>query len=46
MNKKQILEKLEKLFYSEEVEKGFSSQEACMDWSNKVAPLLKFNQQY
>ncbi len=46
MNKKQTLKKLEELFCSEEVKKGFSSKESCMDWSNKVAPLLKFNQQY
>lgn len=29
-----------------EVKNGFPSQQACIDWSNKVAPLLKFNQQY
>ncbi len=46
MNKNQILKKLEELFYSKEVKEGFSSKESCMDWANKVGPLLKFNQQY
>ena len=29
-----------------EVKEGFPSQQACIDWCNKVAPLLKFNEQY
>ena len=29
-----------------EVREGFPSQQACINWANKVAPLLKFNQQY
>ncbi|MDD5129721.1 MAG: hypothetical protein PHS66_01520 [Candidatus Omnitrophica bacterium] len=41
-----ILKKLQDLYNIEEVEKGFPSQQACIDWSNKVAPLLKFNEQY
>jgi len=46
MDKKKILEKLEALFNLDEVKKGFASQEDCIDWGNKVAPLLKFNPQY
>jgi hypothetical protein len=46
MDKKKILEKLEALFDLDEVKKGFASQEDCIDWGNKVAPLLKFNPQY
>jgi hypothetical protein len=46
MNKKALLLKLEELFGVPEVREGFPSQEACIDWANKVAPLLKFNQQY
>lgn len=44
MSKEKLLEKLENLF--EEANKGFPSQQACIDWSNKVAPLLTFNEQY
>ena len=46
MNKQKILEKLEELYGLKEVTEGFSSQAACIEWSNKVAPLLKFNEQY
>ncbi|MBU4467672.1 MAG: toll/interleukin-1 receptor domain-containing protein [Candidatus Omnitrophica bacterium] len=46
MDKKSILQKLEELFNLKEVRDGFPSQEACIDWANKVAPLLKFSQQY
>jgi hypothetical protein len=46
MNKKKLLHKLKVLFDMKEVKNGFPSQQACIDWSNKVAPLLKFNQQY
>lgn len=46
MDKKQILKKLEELYNIKEVKEGFSSQQACINWANKVAPLLKFNQQY
>ena len=46
MNKDRILEKLEALYNLDEVKKGFSSQQDCIDWGNKVAPLLKFNSQY
>ncbi len=46
MDKKLLLKKLEDLFYLKEVTEGFPSQQACIGWANKVAPLLKFNQQY
>ena len=46
MNKRKILEKLEALYSLDEVKKGFPSQQDCIDWCNKVAPLLKFNSQY
>jgi len=46
MNKKALLKKLEELYSVKEVKDGFPSQQACIHWSNKVAPLLKFNQQY
>lgn len=46
MNKKALLKKLEELYSVKEVKDGFPSQQACINWSNKVAPLLKFNQQY
>jgi len=46
MDKKLLLKKLEKLFFMEEVTKGFKSREDCLGWTNKVAPLLKFNEQY
>jgi len=46
MNKKTLLTKLEKLFNMPEVREGFPSQPKCIDWANKVAPLLKFDQQY
>ncbi len=46
MDKKTLLTKLEELFEVPEVRKGFPSQQACLDWANKVAPLLRFNKQY
>jgi hypothetical protein len=46
MNKKIILQKLEQLYNMKEVQDGFPSQQDCINWCNKVAPLLKFNQQY
>jgi len=45
VNKKTLLSKLEELYGVKEVIDGFPTQQACIDWSNKVAPLLKFNQQ-
>jgi len=46
MNKKKLLQELKTLLEMKEVKEGFPSQQACSDWANKVAPLLKFNQQY
>lgn len=46
MNRKELLKKLEELYGMKEVKNGFPSQQACIDWSNRVAPLLKFNEQY
>jgi hypothetical protein len=46
MNKKLLLKKLEELFTMKEVKSGFKLREDCLDWINKVAPLLKFNEQY
>jgi len=46
-NKKQILKILEELRSIEQLEKGFESQQDCLKWVNKVAPLLKqVNMQY
>ena len=36
-----ILKKLEELRNIEQLEKGFKSQQDCLNWANKVAPLLK-----
>jgi len=46
MNKAILLTKLKTLLGMKEVKEGFPSQQACIDWANKVGPLLKFNQQY
>ena len=46
MDKKALLTKLQALFEMPEVKNGFPSQEACIEWVNRVAPLLKFNNQY
>jgi len=46
MNKQSLLTRLETLFNIPEVKKEFPSQETCIDWANKVAPLLRFNNQY
>ena len=46
MNKIALLRKLEELYGFKEVQDGFPTQQACIDWSNRVSPLLKFNQQY
>lgn len=46
MNKAILLQKLEELYNLKEVKNGFPSQQACINWSNKVAPLLKFNELY
>lgn len=46
INKKKLLQELKTLYEMKEVKEGFPSRESCLDWANKVAPLLKFNQQY
>jgi hypothetical protein len=46
MTKKETLQRLEELFRAKEVTDGFPSQQACLSWANKVAPLLRFNPQY
>lgn len=46
MDKKILLKKLEDLFQKKEIAEGFKSQQDAISWSNKVAPLFKFNQQY
>lgn len=46
MAKKETLHRLEELFSAKEVTDGFPSQQACLSWANKVAPLLRFNPQY
>jgi hypothetical protein len=46
MTKSENLRRLEELFRTKEVVDGFPSQQACLSWSNKVAPLLRFNEQY
>lgn len=46
MEKKQTLDKLEELLKDPGLTKGFRSQEACLEWASKVAPLLKFDSTY
>ena len=46
MTKEETLQRLEELFRAKEVTEGFPSQQACLSWANKVAPLLRFNPQY
>lgn len=46
MDKEELLSKFEELFKIKEVTQGFPSQQACINWTNKVAPLLQFNPQY
>ena len=43
MDKKARLKKLEDLFQNDEVAVKFSTREGCLEWSSKIAPLLKFN---
>jgi hypothetical protein len=43
MDKKTRLKKLEDLFLNDEVKAKFSTREGCLEWSSKVAPLLRFN---
>lgn len=46
MSKQDTLRQLEELFDAPEITGGFPSQSACVSWANRVAPLLRFNQQY
>lgn len=47
MPHRDLLKRLEELFLQPEVTKGFRSRENCIEWANRVAPLLKFvDQQY
>jgi len=46
MSKNATLKQLEDLFNIPEVKGGFPSQQACISWANRVAPLLKFNPDY
>jgi hypothetical protein len=43
MDKKTRLKKLEDLYYAKEVTERFPDRYKCLDWSSKVAPLLRFN---
>jgi Sec-independent protein translocase protein TatA len=43
VDKKTRLKRLEDLFQNIEVSERFTSREACLEWSSKVAPLLKYN---
>ncbi|MCH7928717.1 MAG: superinfection exclusion B family protein [Candidatus Dadabacteria bacterium] len=45
-SKKKLLKELKELYEIEAVNSGFKSQKDCIMWSNSVAPLLKFNEQY
>ena len=45
-SKRKLLKKLTKLFEIDELANGFKSQNECIKWSNMVAPLLRFNEQY
>jgi hypothetical protein len=44
--RKGLLKKLIELAEIDELESGFKSLQDCISWSNLVAPLLRFNQQY
>lgn len=41
-----LLNQLEEFYSINELTSGFKSQEDCIAWANKVAPILKFNNQY
>ena len=45
-SKRKLLEELTELFEIDELTNGFNSQNECIRWSNMVAPLLRFNEQY
>jgi len=44
--KKEILNKLVELYDRNQLIGGFTSKEDCLSWSTRIAPLLKFNEQY
>ena len=46
MDAKERLAALKRLATIKELDEGFPSQRACIDWSNKVAPLLRFHDEY
>lgn len=46
MERTELLTELKKLYNMKEVKNGFPSKESCIEWGNKVAPLLKFNKSY
>ena len=46
MKNRNTLQRLEEFYNQPEVVNGFASQQACVSWANKVAPLLRFNDNY
>lgn len=46
MNNQEILNQLKQLLSIKELSEGFKTQQDCIDWSNNVAPLLKFNEEH
>ncbi|MDP3048956.1 MAG: hypothetical protein Q8N12_05935 [Thermodesulfovibrionales bacterium] len=46
MTNEEIKDQLKQLLNIKEFSEGFKSQQDCIDWSNKVAPLLKFNEEH
>lgn len=46
MTNEEIKDQLRQLLSAKELSEGFKSQQDCIDWSNKVAPLLKFNEEH
>lgn len=47
MDKRVLLTKLQDLYSVPELQGGFPSRDACLNWCNRVAPLLQYvNQQY
>lgn len=46
MKTKKVLLKLKNLSSAEELEAAYKSHDAIISWTNRVSPLLKFNEQY
>jgi hypothetical protein len=46
MNDRERLRQLDELLNEPGLSRGFPSQEACLDWASKVAPLLKSDPNY